>query len=315
MRGVDLEVFEFDYDLTWMGFFLSPDGRVLGRYGGRDADSADARQSLAGLRYAMDRALQRHREEKVVATPARKARTVEDFSAAKALPPKACVHCHQVYDVRRESLIAEGKWRREELWVYPLPENLGLTLSVDAGDVVERAVGAAARAGVRKGDRLLRLGDTPVASQADVRHALHRAPVRGRLAVRWVRGGEEMGGELELAEGWRVTDISWRWSLRGVDPQPWVSGADLSAREKRRLGLAAGRLAFEQGQFVSQPARQAGVRQGDVIVGVDGKELNMSARQFGAYVRVNYQVGDRVVYQVMRDGKRVDVPLTLRGRR
>jgi hypothetical protein len=43
--------------------------------------------------------------------------------------------------------------------------------------------------------------------------------------------------------------------------------------------------------------------------------LSMTGRQFGAYVRLNYKVGDRVVYNVLRDGKRVDVPLTLRGRR
>src|SRR5262245_65790400 len=65
MRGVDLDLFDFDYDLTWMGFFLDGDDRVLGRYGGRDADSADSRLSLAGLKYAMERALERHRSRKM----------------------------------------------------------------------------------------------------------------------------------------------------------------------------------------------------------------------------------------------------------
>ena len=41
----DLNVFEFDYDLTWMGFFLDGAGRELGRYGGRDALSAEGRSS------------------------------------------------------------------------------------------------------------------------------------------------------------------------------------------------------------------------------------------------------------------------------
>ena len=61
MRGVDLDLFDFDYDLTWMAFFLNAEGTVYGRYGGRDAESADSRVSLAGLRYALEAALARHR--------------------------------------------------------------------------------------------------------------------------------------------------------------------------------------------------------------------------------------------------------------
>src|SRR5438552_4228565 len=61
MRGVNLDVFDFDFDLTWAAFFLSPDEMVYGRYGGRDARSPDSRLSLAGLRYAMAQALAAHR--------------------------------------------------------------------------------------------------------------------------------------------------------------------------------------------------------------------------------------------------------------
>src|SRR5262245_53550479 len=156
MRGVDLDLFDFDYDLTWMGFFLDDDGRVLGRYGGRDADSADGRLSLAGLKYAMERALEQHRSAKVKPAPARRTpRTVDDFAATKRLSDRACIHCHQVYDLRRETLQEEGKWRIDELWVYPLPENVGLTLAVDQGDRVMsvRRGSAADLAGLRKGDR------------------------------------------------------------------------------------------------------------------------------------------------------------------
>src|SRR5438067_1852100 len=104
MREVDLDLFDFDYDLTWMGFFLDPAGRVLGRYGGRDADGPETRVSLAGLRHAMQKAVARHRAGGAGPPPARKARprTVEDYSAAKRLSQTACVHCHEVYDLRRE---------------------------------------------------------------------------------------------------------------------------------------------------------------------------------------------------------------------
>jgi hypothetical protein len=154
----------------------------------------------------------------------------------------------------------------------------------------------------------------PVNSFADVQYRLHRAPAKGKLTVAWKRGDRAMRGQLTLAAGWRRTDVSWRWSLRGVDPQPWLSGDDLTQAEKKKLGLPATRLAFRQSAFVSEPARQAGVQAGDVIVGVDGKVLHQTARQFAAFIRLNYRVGDRVEYNLLRDGKRIDVHLTLRGR-
>ncbi len=207
MRGVDLDLFDFDYDLTWMSFFLNADGVVYGRYGGRDAESADSRMSLAGLRYAMKAALARHgRGEAARPRPQRgPAHTVEQYPATRRLPERACIHCHQVYDLRRESLQAAGKWRREELWVYPLPENVGLTLDIDRGDVVARvaADSAVARLGIRAGDRLLALNFQPVASFADVQYILHRAPSKGRLSIAWQHDGRREKGELMLDDDWR----------------------------------------------------------------------------------------------------------------
>jgi S1-C subfamily serine protease len=93
-----------------------------------------------------------------------------------------------------------------------------------------------------------------------------------------------------------------------------VRGDDLSAEEKRALGLDAKRLAFRQGAFVTPVAEAAGIRTGDIVVGVDGKVLEMSSRQFNAWIRLTHRVGDRVTYNVIRDSKHLDVPLTLQGR-
>jgi hypothetical protein len=318
MRGVDLALFDFDYDLTWMAFFLDGQERVLGRYGGRDAIGPDSRLSLPSLKYAMERAVKRYRDKETKPNVEKRSprRTVEEYSAAKRLTARACVHCHQVYDLRRESLIAEGKWQLDELWVYPLPENVGLTLELNQGDMI-RAVGkgsSAERAGLRKGDKLLTVNALSIASFADLQYALHRAKTDEKLAVAWERDRKRYDGTLDLEPGWRKTDLSWRWSLRGVEPSPWVQGADLSAREKEAVKLTANSLAFRQGPFVTHPARMAGIRQGDVIVGVNGKRLDMTGAQFGVYIRLNYKVGDTVTYNLLRDGKPVDVSITLRAR-
>src|SRR5262249_20068826 len=148
---------------------------------------------------------------------------------------KACIHCHHVYDFRRQALQAAGKWKRDEVWVYPLPENVGLTLDVDRGDRVRGVTpnSAAARLGIRKGDTLCRLNGQSLASFADVQYALHRAPAAGKVPVTWERAGKTHRGNLVLTDGWRKTDISWRWSLRGLDPAPQVHGDDLEPAEKK----------------------------------------------------------------------------------
>src|SRR5262245_12669091 len=100
-------------------------------------------------------------------------------------------------------------------------------------------------------------------------------------------------------------------SMWGLEPAPHVHGRDLGEESRKRLGLSDKALAFLQGDFVPAAAREAGVRAGDVILGVDGKSLQMTAQQFQAYVRLTYKVGDRLTYNILRDGRRMDVPLTL----
>jgi hypothetical protein len=317
MRGIDLDVFDFDYDLTWAVLFLGADGKALGRYGGRDPDGATTSLSTAGLRHALGAALETHRHAPPAPRPpARNApRTVEQYPAIQRVAPRACVHCHNVPEFRREALQSAGTWKLDEVWVYPLPQNVGLTLDVDRGDRV-RAVApgsAAARAGLTAGDTLRTVNGLPVASSADVQYALHRAPARGSVPVTWGRAGKAHSGRLELAEGWRKTDVSWRWSLRSLQPDPCVHGDDLRAEERKALGLGPRQLALRQGPFVTPPARHAGVQTGDVIVGVDGRDLEMTARQFGVHIRLTYRPGDRIVLNVLRAGKRLDLPLNLPG--
>ncbi len=315
MRGVNLDVFRFDYDLTWAGFFLSADEMIYGRFGGRGSGAADEYLTLSGLKHAMRAALAAHRKAPKAKLPAEEkpARTVEQYAAAKEMRAGTCIHCHQAYDFRREDLKAAKKWSLEEVWVYPLPQNVGLTLDPDQGDRVKSvlAKSAAERAGLRGGDTFKTLNGVPVASFADAQHALHLAPTSGKVAMTWERDGKERRGELDLADGWRKTDISWRASMWGLEPPSQVSGRDLSAESKKRLGLSEKALALRQGEFRTPAAKAAGLLPGDVIVGVDGKALEMTREQFNAYVRVTYKVGDKVTYNVLRDGKRADVALTL----
>ena len=55
MRGVDLEVFDFDYDLDWYALILTPDEQVIGRFGGHDATEGTRYRTFAGLRRLHER--------------------------------------------------------------------------------------------------------------------------------------------------------------------------------------------------------------------------------------------------------------------
>jgi len=309
---MDLRRFEFDYDLTWYAFFLNADGTIYGRYGGRDATSADARLSLKGLRYAMDRALEAHKTPPTPPPPDGAPVRAEDFRAARQ--HKGCIHCHNINEFRRADAKAAGTWERDSLWVYPLPDNVGVTLDVDVGDRVKAVApgSAAGRAGLKPGDQLTRLNGYPVSSFADASYALHKAQAKGTIPVTWVRDGKESSGTLEVAEGWRKTNVTWRPSMLDILPSVPFVGDDLTAEEKKGLGLPAGRAAFRQGDRVHATLAAAGLRAGDVVVGFDRVAVDGSMDELLGYVRRNYLVGETLTVDVLRDGKPVSLRWVLK---
>src|SRR5207249_11364415 len=99
----------------------------------RDATSPDNRVSLVGLHYAMTQALMAHRaktEDRGLKIENRgskidhnqedfRSSTIDRYPVAQRRAADSCIHCHQVYDARREWLQTTGKWRLDEVWVYP----------------------------------------------------------------------------------------------------------------------------------------------------------------------------------------------------
>ena len=315
MRGVDLNLFDFDYDLTWAGFFMNADGGIYGRYGGREDTNPDKHLSLAGLKSAMKNAL-----EAYVRDPNRKPesvqrefRTVEEYPSAKRLKADACIHCHQVTEFRRDYLRAQKLWTRDQIWVYPPPSKIGITLAEDRGGIVSAVARGSdsEKAGIRPGDRILSIAGRPVAAFADAQYALHRAPDSGRILIEWERGARSMKAELDLPKGWKENDISWRATMWGLPPAASVYGDDLKPEEKRAIGIPESHLAFRMGNFVPRPSRDAGIRAKDIITGIDGRKLEMTMLQFNAWIRLNFKPGDRIVYDIIRNGQRLQIPMVL----
>jgi len=316
MRGVKLNVFEFDYDLTWAGFFLTPNETVYGRFGGRDASSPDKFLTLAGLKHAMRAALDRHANQ-AKETPRRLElkRTVEQYAGAKNLKRGTCIHCHQVFEFARDELRVQNKWTKEAIWTMlpPEPARLGFILDPERGNHLLDAPkhSPAAKVGLQAKDVLRRVGGLPTASFADVQHALWKAQPGKKLKVEFERDRKVLCVEIEPPPGWRESDISWRPFMWGLEPSASVYGKDLSAAEKKKHNIPEKTLAFYMGDYVPEPARQAGIRKGDIILGIDDKKLEMTMLQFNAWVRLNYTVGQKVNYNIIRDGRRMNIPMKL----
>jgi hypothetical protein len=313
IQGADLRLFEFDYDLTWYCFFINADETIYGRYGGRDASDPHGRISLKGLRFALESALEAHKSPPkpiaLTGTPVR----VDNFPAARRFKG-GCIHCHNVNEFTRTDLKLAGKWERDSVWVYPLPENVGITLDVDQGNLIKaiKSDSPAAKIGVRAGDTLKTLNNIPVASFGDAIYALHKAPKVGSIPITWLSEGKEQTNQLAVAEGWRKTNVTWRPSMLDILPSAPFSGDDLKPEEKKQLGLAEKRAVFRQDKFVHSTLKAVGIQKDDVVIGIDGKEIEGTMENFLGYVRRNFLVGDKVTFNLLRDGKKVDAEMTLK---
>jgi hypothetical protein len=211
MHDVNLKVFDFDYDLTWWAFLIDANERVYSRFGGSgDADPA-SRLSVPGLKYTLRLVLKEHETHRKdpPAPPVPAVRPVDLFGMKGK-----CMHCHQVNEnfYKRDKPKAS---QLDKLRFLPVPEDLGLTLTVDAGNRVDKVTkdSAAEKAGFRPGDVLRQVGDTHTLSQGDVMWALKSAPKEGQLPVTVVRDGKQQKVVLELFSGWQKPDLSWRRSV------------------------------------------------------------------------------------------------------
>lgn len=310
---LDLNLFAFDYDLTFAAFFLNADGKVYARYGQRDGKSAEDRQSLKGLAHTMQSVLDMHARPEPAFAPRDddKAVTISDVAGRS----RRCYHCHNVKERLDAKLKRDGKWDREMAFRFPPPEVVGLGLEVDRGNVVGQvgAGSAAAAAGLKKGDVLTRLGGVPVHSQADAMFALDRAPAKGKVELTYTRDGQAVSVELALEAGWRRHDLSWRPSMKKQLASLPIYGEALGVDDKKKLGLGENQLAVRQRASVHSKAKALGIQPGDIIVGLDGRAVEgKDDARLRKYVSGHYLLGDSARVDVIRDGKRMSLEVTFR---
>jgi hypothetical protein len=249
-KNVDMNRYQFDYDLTFAVLLMDADGGTYSRFGSQDWRSSSARMSIAGLKNAMRQVLAQHQQRPArLARAAREPFTLADIPAFRKsrAAKEECAHCHYGHNFLIAERRAEGRFRKEQLFLYPLPENLGLTLDMDRSNVVRsvKRASPAAKAGVRAGDRIVRAERTPVLTEADLQFALNPLPDPGHVMLHLQRGdAPPRPVVLRLPRGWRRTDISWRASQGDIPPTVGVWAEPLTDARKRERGLPADRMAL-----------------------------------------------------------------------
>ncbi len=289
LKGVDLNRFRFDYDRQLTGLVLTPEGATLARWGDEDV-------SVNSLVALLEQLISVPWPQALVVAPQTLSQRFPAFAQSKRAD-EACYHCHYAFDAEIEQQRQAGTFRKNMLFRYPLPDVLGLIL--DDGNRIKavRPGSPADRRGLKVGERLTQVEQTPIYTASDVAAALDPLP---ESPTRVLLNGKPAA----LGPGWRRYDISWRASQGAIPPifgfwEEQVPGS-------KTLALKV--------NFVFPGPKWApslgGLKLGDVIVAVDRKTLpQMTPRQFHTWLRLNKEVGQKLKLTVLRDGRRLTLTL------
>jgi predicted metalloprotease with PDZ domain len=230
-----------------------------------------------------------------------------------------CIHCHNIHDAENAEWQKSGRFKWEMLYRYPLPDNVGVHIDPQDGCKIERvaADSPAASAGLQAGDVVTHANGQPIISIADIQWVLHHLS-NSDSSVEFVvdRNGQAITRRLQLPSEWKKADISWRGSMWSVKPRPgfWAPLAKEAELKGMALPVDCKPLRIQwinSNQREGRAAKEAGLREGDLITQIGDKPVNFTPAQFHLHVKMNYRVGDKLPLTIVRNGQtqRIDLPL------
>ena len=330
MKGVDLSLFQFDHDLNWAGMFINADGVVYARYGTQSAEGSDAYNSIEGLLNTMNRVLELHAAyPKNAAELKGKRGEPKPVSSALELPGLSnpakyaqettrsnCIHCHNIHDAEHKHALDTGKFSIEMMYKFPLPDSLGLKIDRKSGVLIEKVLpdSAAASAGLRAGEEVVRMNGQRITSIADMQWVLHNLPLGdAQVEIETSRSGKHT---VAMKSGWKKHDFSWRGSMWNAPPrfQVWTPVLSNEAREKLNLPVTDTPLEVrwinKQGKG-GQQAFNDGLREKDLIVAIAGQPARLNTKEFNMHIKLNYKVGEQLPLTILRNGERHELKIKL----
>lgn len=208
----------------------------------------------------------------------------------------------------KDQLLANGKVIRGRLGVVvqDLNQTLAQSFGLDTarGALVSRVEndGPAARAGLAAGDVIVKIGDEPIASSAELPPKVAAiAPGKPITLEVWRQGKSRTvtatAAELETVAVAGVDAASTDHGRLGVAVRP------LSPEEAQQTDAAGGLIVLD----ASGPAARAGIRQGDLILAVNGKAVR-SVDELRSQLA---PLGQHAAILIQRDDARIFVPIEL----
>lgn len=316
MDDVDLGLFDYDRNNTLYFFIMNPDEHIYMRYGGRDAASPDTYLNLESLERALEKGLELHRlylEGKIPKMERPKPLFAKEIPllVERTFARGACVECHLIGDFQNIHREQDGTLDKlTHMYRSPDIKTLGIHLDVPKGLVARQVEGAAQAAGIRPGDRIAALNGTPVWTFGDLQYYYDKVPRRAKqIRITVDRNGQMLELWVDLPLRWWWTDLRFRQFT--IDPRVYFESRPLSEEEKRRHNLKLEGFASEV-TFVDNFAQLLKVhelRVGDIVYAVDGAETDEFANTAEFYIKLRKTAGTKVVLSVLRDGKRIQMPL------
>lgn len=316
MDDVDIGLFDYDRNNTLYYFIMNADEQIYARYGGRDSESQDSYLNLNSLEVALKKGLELHEqykkgELKPQARP--KAMSPRDFPllVERTYARNQCVECHLIGDFQNLHRERDGTLdKMTHLYRSPDLKTIGVYLDVPKGLVVKESKGAAEAAGVKAGDTIAALNAVRVWTFGDLQYQYDRVNRKAEsVELTLDRGGQMVNVRLALPKLWWWTDVRWRQS--SVDPRLYFEARPLTEAEKAALQLKPDGFAsrVKSVDTFAELTKSHALKVGDIVYGVDGVERDDVAPNVELYMKLHKTPGDNVMLDVIRDGKRMQMPL------
>lgn len=322
MNDVNLNAFPFEYDLTWMAFFQNYEGRTYTRYGGREDDGPETLLTQPSLVKTMERVLALHQANDVKPFSKYDPAPGKRFTPPQIPPMKGllakrkvkCIHCHDVKNAMLYDRMDHGLLKKDDIFTYPSPKQLGIILNADDQIQVDSVVSnsTAARAGLKSGDTLAAVDRQRILTFADFTRILELAPDDGNLQITTTRNGKAKDFQLQLTKGWkRSRDPSWRPSTSAVGPNSGFWAKQPGSSELKKLNADNDDLALKIVVVWGAWAKKAGLKNGDIVLEIDGLKNKMTIRQLQTHLQLNHDFGDEIKMVVNRGGRNRAITMSL----
>ena len=316
MDNVDIALFERDWNNAIYFFVMNADEQIYMRYGGRDSASPDTYLDLDSMELALRQGLALHRQYLAGQLP-KEPRPAPFYPrqmpllVERTFARHACVECHLIGDFQNIQRERDGVLDKlTHLYRSPDIKTIGIELDVPKGLVVKQATGAVQAAGMQPGDRITHWNGAPVWTFGDVQYRYDKVDRRAKqIHIAVDRNGAPVDLAVTLPDRWWWTDLRFRQS--SVDPRSDFEDRPLTQAEKRSLGLPPDAFASRV-KYVpefAQIRKSHALKVGDIVVAVNGVDRDPLANTADLYIKLHTRAGDSVMLDVVRDGRKIQMPL------